>query len=401
MKAQFSAVIIATSIVQLANGFFNTFISLRVASESYGLLPGLILSAYFAGFTLGALRCRKMIDNIGHIRAYAGFAGLVAASTAFMSLIPNSLSWIIFRALIGIGCSGIFITTESWLNAKAESSARGRVFSIYMVGTFLALALGQLLIARITVNSVSPFNIIVVLFSLALILVTSTKAEQPKIEKAVALRYNALLKAAPIAVLGCVISGLITSSFYSLVPAWMQSESIDQNTIALFMLLVVLGGFAFQIPVGRFSDRFDRRTILACLSIGFALTAIIAVSFPRYLQYLLPEAFLIGGFMSTLYPVCVSYTHDNMSADKVVAVSGQLILISGLGSIAGPLVGDILMAQFGIDVLFYFMAALALILAVAAGALRWTSSSLHAKSLFRFLTPQAGPIAHAPQKSDS
>ena len=45
------------------------------------------------------------------------------------------------------GCAGVFVTTESWLNAKAEPSARGRVFSVYMVGTFVALAIGQLLLA--------------------------------------------------------------------------------------------------------------------------------------------------------------------------------------------------------------------------------------------------------------
>ena len=52
------------------------------------------------------------------------------------------------RAVVGFGCAGLFVTTESWLNAKAQPAERGRVFSIYMVGTFLALAVGQLLIGR-------------------------------------------------------------------------------------------------------------------------------------------------------------------------------------------------------------------------------------------------------------
>jgi hypothetical protein len=36
--------VIATSVVQLANGFFGTFVSLRVAIESFDV-PGLVLSA--------------------------------------------------------------------------------------------------------------------------------------------------------------------------------------------------------------------------------------------------------------------------------------------------------------------------------------------------------------------
>jgi hypothetical protein len=55
MRAQITTLIIATSLVQLANGFFGTFISLRVAMEGFGsTMAGLVLSSYFAGFTLAA-----------------------------------------------------------------------------------------------------------------------------------------------------------------------------------------------------------------------------------------------------------------------------------------------------------------------------------------------------------
>ena len=72
MRAQIGMLIIATSGVQLANGFFNTLISLRVAIESFeATMAGLVLSSYFAGFTLAALRCGPIIERVGHIRASA------------------------------------------------------------------------------------------------------------------------------------------------------------------------------------------------------------------------------------------------------------------------------------------------------------------------------------------
>jgi hypothetical protein len=61
------------------------------------------------------------------------------------------------------------------------------------------------------------------------------------------------------------LSGLISSSFYALVPAWMQDEGIARETIAMSMLVAVLGGLAFQVPIGRLSDCFDRRIVLAAL----------------------------------------------------------------------------------------------------------------------------------------
>src|SRR5207248_2112617 len=145
MGAQIRTLIIATSGVQVANGFFGTFISLRVALESFeATMAGLVLSSYFAGFTAGAFFCGRVIERFGHIRVYAAFAGMVVAATAAMPLWVGPLPWLALRTIIGFGCAGLFVTTESWLNAKARPAERGRVFSIYMVGTFIALGLGQL-----------------------------------------------------------------------------------------------------------------------------------------------------------------------------------------------------------------------------------------------------------------
>jgi MFS family permease len=396
MRTEIGELVIAASIVQLANGFFGTFVSLRVAVENFDA-AGLVLSAYFAGFTLGALRSGKIIERIGHIRAFAAFAGLVAAATAVMPLQVGSLAWVILRAIVGFGCAGIFVTTESWLSAKAPPSERGRVFSIYMVGTFLALALGQLLIARADIKGATPFNAIVALFTVALIIVTAARAEPPRVSASVPLRYGVLTRAAPIAVVGSALSGLAGGTFYALVPAWMQGQGTKQATIALFMLVSVLGGFAFQIPVGRLSDRFDRRIVLALLSLGFAVTALVMVLLPRPLPTILPAAVLLGGFMSTLYPVCVAHAHDCMPPDRVVAVSGRLILVSGVGSVLGPLIGASLMSHFEIDGVFYFMAAAVFTLAVVASlSVLMTPAPKHREVPFDILAPQAGPLAHNP-----
>jgi hypothetical protein len=101
------------------------------------------------------------------------------------------------------------------------------------------------------------------LFAVALIMVTAARAEPPRVSAEAALPYGVLARAAPIAVTGCALSGLVGGAFYALVPAWMQDQDTPRATIALFMLVAVLGGFAFQIPVGRLSDRFDRRIVLA------------------------------------------------------------------------------------------------------------------------------------------
>jgi MFS family permease len=396
MRAQIGTLIVATSAIQLGNGFFGTFISLRVPIEHFGAIAaGLVLSSYFAGFTLGALLCSRIIERVGHIRAYAAFAGLAVAATAAMPLLLGPLSWMVLRGVIGFGCAGLFVATESWLNAKAEPASRGRVFATYMVGTFVALAIGQLLIARAEVEATSPFMIVIILFAAALMMVSATRAEQPTATSAPFLSYRQLTQAAPIATFGSVLSGLIGGAFYALVPAWMQGEGIQRSTIALFMLAAVLGGLAFQIPIGWLSDRFDRRLVLVGLALGFAGTAVALPLLPRSLSVVLPGAAILGGFMSTLYPVCVAHAHDCMPSDRVVAVSSQLILVSGIGSVIGPLLGTTVMARFGIYGLFHLMTAAAILLAIVAAAWSWSRREpVHLERPFEILTPQAAPLAH-------
>jgi MFS family permease len=85
-------------------------------------VSALVLSGYFAGYTIGAVYCSRIIERVGHIRAYAALASLAVMATAVMPLVTNGLAWLLLRAVIGFGCAGLFITTEGWLTAKAYAS---------------------------------------------------------------------------------------------------------------------------------------------------------------------------------------------------------------------------------------------------------------------------------------
>ena len=98
--------------------------------------------------------------------------------------------------------------------------------------------------------------------------------------------------------------------------------------------------------------------------------------------------------MSALYPVCVAHAYDHMPADRAVAVSSRLILLSGLGSVLGPLIGTGLMQRFGIDGVLYLMAAVALLLAlIAAGRRLTTASPPRLARPLEIMTPQAAIVA--------
>lgn len=381
IRAQLGAIISATSLIQLANGFFTTVVSLSLGSADLApLLDGMIVSSYFLGFTVGAATAGRLLSRTGHVRAYAAFAGIVIASTSGMAMQFDATTWAILRTFIGYGCAGLFVTAESWLHTRAPAKARGRVFAIYMTGTFLALALGQLLTGSVNLNGPAPFSIITGLFALAVIVVSTTRADQPTITAAETVHYREILGNAPLAVVGCVLSGMIGATFYAVFPAWMLVTGFSQVTISMFMLSAVLGGLSFQYPVGRLSDRFDRRSVLSGIGIGLGLMALAITLAPRTYLSVLPIAFVLGGAMSTIYPVAVSHALDQLAPDKIASVSSRMILLSGLGSITGPMVAFWVMERLDIDGVAYMISILASVLAVSGLLMIRFGASPHAKS---------------------
>src|SRR5262249_2377116 len=168
--------------------------------------------AYFAGYATGAVLCGLLIDRVGHIRAFAALSAIVAAALLGHALYFDPVLWALLRALAGFGCAGLFVTTESWLNAKATPATRGRVFSIYMVATYATFAGSQFMLNLAAPSSPTLFILAAILFCIALVVVATAPAEQPVPVPSTRLKAGELAVAAPVGVAGCFIAGVITGS---------------------------------------------------------------------------------------------------------------------------------------------------------------------------------------------
>jgi MFS family permease len=129
---------------------------------------------------------------------------------------------------------------------------------------------------------------------------------------------------------------------------------------------------------------------------GFAVVAVAIVNLPHYRWIISIAALLLGGFMSTIYPVGVAHSHDLMPDEQIVAVSGRLILLHGIGASLGSLIGSVLMRSYDIDGVFYFMAAIAALLVVVASYRCLKVKEIpHELRPFDVLSPQAASLSHS------
>ena len=148
------ALFLGYGLIMLAFGLQGNLLGIRSVIEEFTLIStGILMSAYFIGYFIGANIVPNLVSKVGHIRVFAAFASTASLSILIHATFVNPIIWSFARFLTGISIVGIFIVVESWLNDRANNRTRGKLLSIYMFITFFSMAFGSLLL-----NISSPKN---------------------------------------------------------------------------------------------------------------------------------------------------------------------------------------------------------------------------------------------------
>lgn len=369
--ASIAALLAATVFLQVGGGLLGTTVGLRMAvAEFPALVAGAVVSVYFLGYVLGVFYSNRLIKAVGHIRAFAALASVASAATLLHPFLVAPITWGGLRFVQGFCLAGLAVCTESWLNDRATNEVRGRILSIYMIHIYTAQGIGQFLLNVPDSTGFGLFVISSVLLSLALVPVAATRVKAPPSQLPARLPFRTLWKITPVGLLGAFIAGALLGSFYGLVPYFTRLVGLETGGTSKFMAAAIAGGLLLQWPIGRLSDRVDRRGVLAVVTgtacaIGLSTAGVVHSSLlkPGLLFYLAP---LIGASVFTIYPLSLAHTSDYIDPKNLVSATGGLILVYGLGAILGPATAAALMGVVGPAGLFLFIGSLGGTLALFA-----------------------------------
>lgn len=346
--------------LMVGSGFLTTLVSLRLERAGSGtLMIGLVSTAYFAGLSIGALRVAPVVHRVGHIRVFAAVVSLFSASTLAYGLFEDAWLWACLRFVDGLCVAGVFVCLESWLNEKADARTRGSILAGYMVALYLGQALGQFLLNLDVQQPAVLFMVASLVISLASIPVLLTRIAAPAPGEAQPFNMARLYAASPLGAVGAAMTGMMLGAFYGLAAVHVRRLGLDLAATALFMSTVIAGGVALQWPLGRLSDRFDRRVVIVGTFAGAALCSLALVFITGTGAPLLLAGAIFGGASFALYPLCVAHTNDHLDDSTRVAATGGLVLLYSIGAVLGPIGGALAMTIAGSQGLFLFIAALA------------------------------------------
>lgn len=354
------ALLASAAILFIGGGLNAILIPVRASLEQFSTLAiGLLGTAAAVGTIIGCILAPHLIHRVGHIRAFAVLAAGASIVALLHGLIVDPALWIALRIPTGFCFAGLATIIESWLNAGSANRARGRVMALYMVVQLGMQTAGQLLLMTADPATLTLFAVVALAFTASLIPVGLTRAIVPGPVAEVRLRLGYLYRVSPSAVAGAVVVGLVNGAFWALAPLYAYARGFEAAGIAIFMSVAVVGGALLQYPLGRLSDAVDRRRVIigaatagAAASLALALVAGWIPHGPTIIVGVL------GAFMFALYPLCVAHTNDHVEEGGFVEASSGLLLLSGVGAVAGPILAASVMGVVGPEGLFLFTGAI-------------------------------------------
>ena len=355
------ALLLGFGLMQMGNTLQATLLSVRGSIESFSPAQiGAVGAGFWIGVVIGSLRCGKLIQSVGHIRAFLALGAIASTAPLLHLLLMEPIAWMVARALTGFCFAGLFIVVESWLNSAATEETRGQILSVYAMTGLLAGIVGQLLLPASDPAGFRAFCIVAIIIAFALVPIALTRASAPAYERGGArISIRGLYRQSPFGVVAAFLCGVATSAFFTLGPVFAQRRDLDTAGVAAFMASGTLGGFLMARPLGWLSDRLDRRSVI----IGAAVTAtaslltmmaLVPDEASRWILYLC--AGILGGTIVPTYSVVMAHVNDAVGEGEFVAASGGLLIMQGVGAAVGPLLGGVAMSALPLGLPYMLIA---------------------------------------------
>lgn len=360
----FFALYLATLVLLLGAGLFNTYLGLRLTADSVSeVWIGGLIAIYYLGLVFGARVGHKLIQRVGHIRAYAASAAFVTVAVLAQVLLDSLWIWLALRFMAGLAMVTQFIVIESWLNEQTENQSRGGVFALYMLISGLGTVLGQLALTLFKDMEYQPLIFVAMCFVMSLVPVTLTRRIHPDVQMPAPIVVRYYLSRVPMSLIVLFIAGLITGAFYGLAPVYATKHDMSSDQVAIWLAASVAAGLLSQWPLGWLADRVSR---IGIIRVNAGLLVVLTI--PLWGWFIFPFWALvvfscaIGVLQFTLYPLGAAFANDNIDPERRVGLSAILYMVYGLGACFGPLMVGLLMRQLNTDMYYVFVSICALTL---------------------------------------
>ena len=347
-------------LLMVGSGLQGTLLGVRAEQASFdSTITGLVLGLYYLGYIAGSAWVPGLVRSVGHIRVFSALVSIASATVITHGVWVSPLPWMLLRFTTGVCVAGLFVVSESWLNDVSTGSTRATLLAVYNTVVTAGLAVGSLLLNAGDTSGIVLFVAGSVLLSVAAVPVTLAPHEAPVPETSTPISAREVVRSAPLGMVGAAMSGLGTGAALGFGAVYASRAGFGVSGASQFVAAVLVGAVVGQIPLGRWSDRTDRRLVMgaaAGLVLVGGIVGVASTSTASFIGALAAAAFIGAGAFS-LYGLSFAHLADYIEPRAMVSAGATLIKANGLGAAAGPFLASVAISAFGPEGLFHLLGA--------------------------------------------
>ena len=343
-----TVVILLVGLFGLSQGLTYPLLSLIL--ERQGVDPALIgLSSAMTplGIVAAAAMLPAAASRIGSAPLALVSTVALAGMIGMIGLVQSIAIWIPLRFLLGCGISGLYVTSETWINSLAPAAQRGRILGLFSTSLSLGFACGPLVLIATGTTGAPPFWAAVGIELVGAALILGVFGRLPDVGARARVSVRSFVPLAPFLLLVVGVVAAYDQSFLTLFPIYVTARGFSEHDTVVAVMVWAAGNILFQVPIGALSDRWSRRgtTLLLCsVTIAGAILLPAAVSSRATLW---PLLFVWGPASYGVYTLALGELGSVFRGGNLVAGNAAFAMMWGLGGLIGPSVIGLAMHATG------------------------------------------------------
>jgi len=311
-------------------------------------LVGLNAAAGTCGILLLGPFLPRIVARVGLPRLVAGAIALATAALVAMGALPHVAAWFLLKALLGLSLSVIWASAELWINVKVDDAHRGRAFSLFTLLYWFGFACGPGILSLAGVEGAAALLIGAAVMAIAFLLTLTMPNDTAWMAEG--RDYRALrtpLWPVLLVLATALMGGLGDGSVPALLPTFGLAHDAGEAGALALLTTFVIGGVAFQWPVGWLADRMnERRLALGCIAgAGLCMLAMLWVAGDAGLR--LSLCFVAGGLIMSISTLGLVIVGRTFAGGTLAVVSTWFSVLYEVGATVGPVVAGAVMVRSG------------------------------------------------------
>lgn len=330
-------VLASMGVIGVNVGLFHPLIALNLEARGVGTtLIGLNAATPFVAAILTGPFLPRVAARIGLLGVLVlGAAIDVAVILGF--LVTDELAvWFALRFVMGIGMMLHWVGSEIWINAAVDDRHRGKIVGLNGALFSGGMACGPIVLGLVGATDKGAFVISAAIVAASALPFLFALGTAPESQRQRSGELVVACRRAPTAMLAGFVQGIVMMALFVQLPIWGLRGGLGEATSVTLLSALVIGGALAPLPLGWLADHVNRRLLLVLCGVAILAAALLlpaAADDPLWLWAIL---LVWGGASGGMYTLALVRLGELFPADRLGAATAAYVMITHIGSIAGP-----------------------------------------------------------------